>query len=168
MSSSRAKGLSGNLVGKSWYWRRTLLFFCFLQSPRLETLRFNQYLTFMGLCIANVFSSATNKMQCYTIYLFLWNARHVSGGSSIIRSSNCKHSIGNFVRPLLLPSNVVAGSTKILTKYLMLYIQFELPMMDEGTSWNMYSISQRQKKLCNVTSCWLYLKIINQYWHVII
>jgi len=28
-------------------------------------------LTFMGQCIANVFSNATNKMQRYTIYLFL-------------------------------------------------------------------------------------------------
>ena len=30
----------------------------------------------------SLFSGATNKMQRYTIYLFLWNALHVSGGSS--------------------------------------------------------------------------------------
>ena len=29
-----------------------------------------------------IFSSATNKIQRYAIYLFLWNALHVSGGSS--------------------------------------------------------------------------------------
>jgi hypothetical protein len=39
-------------------------------------------LTFMDPCIVNVFSSITNKMQRYTRYLFLWNALHVSGGSS--------------------------------------------------------------------------------------
>ena len=39
-------------------------------------------LTFMGPCIANVFSSLTNKMQRYTIYLFLLSALYVSGGSS--------------------------------------------------------------------------------------
>ena len=32
--------------------------------------------------ISNLFSSITNEMQRYTIYLFLWNALHVSGGSS--------------------------------------------------------------------------------------
>ena len=39
-------------------------------------------LTFIGPCIANVFSSIINKMQSYPIYLFLWNALHFSGGSS--------------------------------------------------------------------------------------
>jgi hypothetical protein len=36
----------------------------------------------MDPCIVNVFSSATNKTQRYTLYLLLWNAVHVSGGSS--------------------------------------------------------------------------------------
>jgi hypothetical protein len=40
------------------------------------------FLTFKGpCCIANVFSSITNKMQRYTIRLFLQNVLHVSGGS---------------------------------------------------------------------------------------
>jgi hypothetical protein len=39
-------------------------------------------LTFMEPCIVNVFSSITNKMQRYTMYLLLWNALHVSGESS--------------------------------------------------------------------------------------
>jgi hypothetical protein len=37
---------------------------------------------FKGPSIVNVFSSITNKMQRYTIHLFLQNALHVSGGSS--------------------------------------------------------------------------------------
>jgi hypothetical protein len=36
----------------------------------------------MDLCVVNVFSSITNKMQRYTMYLFLRNSVHVSGGSS--------------------------------------------------------------------------------------
>ena len=42
----------------------------------------NIILTFMGPCIANLFSSITNKMQRYTIYLCMRNTLHVSGGSS--------------------------------------------------------------------------------------
>jgi hypothetical protein len=45
-------------------------------------LEMRAHLTFMGPCIANVFPGITNKIQCYTIYLFLWNALHVSSGSS--------------------------------------------------------------------------------------
>ena len=37
---------------------------------------------------------------------------------------NCVYSIGYFVKPLLLHATVVAGSSKGLTKYPMLYIQF--------------------------------------------
>jgi hypothetical protein len=37
---------------------------------------------FKGLCIVNVFSSITNKMQRYTIHLLMQDALHVSGSSS--------------------------------------------------------------------------------------
>jgi hypothetical protein len=40
------------------------------------------FLTFKDSCIANVFSRITNKMQLYTIRLFMQNAVHISGGSS--------------------------------------------------------------------------------------
>ena len=77
-------------------------------------------------CIANVFSSITNEMQRYAIYLFLRNALHVSGGSSAHHQElkNCIYSIGYFVNPLVLTATTVAGSSKDLTKYLMLYVQF--------------------------------------------
>ena len=39
-------------------------------------------LTFMRLCIVNVFSSTTNKMQCYTIFFTVVSALHVSSGFS--------------------------------------------------------------------------------------
>jgi hypothetical protein len=39
-------------------------------------------LTFMCPWIADIFPSITNKLQRYTIYLFLWNALNISGGTS--------------------------------------------------------------------------------------
>ena len=64
------------------------------------------------------------KLQ--TLFIFLWNALHVWGGSSAHHQElkDCMYSIGYFVKPLLLPATVVAGSRKGLTKYPMLYMQF--------------------------------------------
>ena len=42
-------------------------------------------------------------------------------------AQNCIYSIGYFVKPLLLPATVMAGSSKGLTKYPMLYIQVWAP-----------------------------------------
>jgi len=42
-----------------------------LSSCKSHLRRMCIYLTFMGPCITNVFSSITKKMQRYTIYLFL-------------------------------------------------------------------------------------------------
>ena len=39
-------------------------------------------LTFMGPCIVSIFQYISNKMQCYTVYLYLETALHVSGGTS--------------------------------------------------------------------------------------
>ena len=38
-------------------------------------------LTFMGTCIVNIFRYISNKMQLYTVYLYLETALHVSGGT---------------------------------------------------------------------------------------
>jgi hypothetical protein len=40
------------------------------------------YVTFMGPCIVSIFQYISNKMQRYTVYLYLETARHVSGGTS--------------------------------------------------------------------------------------
>jgi len=68
--------------------------------------------------IMHVFSSITKKMQRYTIYLFLWNALHVSGGSSAHHQAlkNCIYSIGYFVKSLLLPATVVEEMENISQK----------------------------------------------------
>jgi hypothetical protein len=41
-------------------------------------------LTFMGPCIVNIFQymCVSNKMQRYTVYIYLETALHVSGGTS--------------------------------------------------------------------------------------
>jgi len=39
-------------------------------------------LTFMGPCIVSIFQYIFNKMQRYTVYLYLETALHVSGGAS--------------------------------------------------------------------------------------
>jgi hypothetical protein len=36
----------------------------------------------MGPCILSIFQYISNKMQCYTVYLYLETALHVSGGTS--------------------------------------------------------------------------------------
>ena len=98
-------------------------------------------LTFMGPRIAKVFSSITNNMQHYTIYLFLWNALHVSGGSSAHHQE---------------PKTVYTASG---TKYPMLYIQFWDPGDGRRKCLKYVEHFTEINKLCNVASCWLYLKI---------
>jgi len=39
-------------------------------------------LTFMVPCIVSIFQNISNKMQRYTVYLYLETALHVSGGNS--------------------------------------------------------------------------------------
>ena len=98
----------------------------------------------MGPCIAKVFSSATNKIQRYTIYLFLWNSLHVSGGSSAHHQE--------------LKTVYTASGT--LSKCPMLYIQFWAP--DDGRRNRLKHVENFTEinKLCNVASGWLQLKIV--------
>jgi hypothetical protein len=64
----------------------------------------------MGTCIVSIFQYISNKMQRYTVYLYLETALHVSGGT-------CTHHQGRiqlylehlvFATPLLLPAAIVA------------------------------------------------------------
>ena len=125
--------------------------------------------TFVGPCIANVFSSITNKMQRYTIYLFLWNALYVSGGSSTHQQEpkNCIYSIGYFVKPLLLPATVVVPSIprqwQVTEKFLQstrcCIYSFWAPVDGRRNSLKHVERFTVINNLCNVASCWLYLKI---------
>jgi hypothetical protein len=62
-------------------------------------------LTFMGLCIVSI----SNKIQCYTVYLYLETALHVSGGTSSRHQERIQLYLQHlvFVTPLLLSAAIV-------------------------------------------------------------
>ena len=66
-------------------------------------------LTFMGPCIVSIFQYISNKMQRYTIYLYLETALHVSGGNSTHHQERIQLYLQHlvFVTPLLLSAAIV-------------------------------------------------------------
>ena len=69
----------------------------------------NLNLTFMGLCFVNIFQYISNKMQLYTVYLYLETALHVSGGTSTHRQERIQLYLQHLVlvTPLLLSAAIV-------------------------------------------------------------
>jgi hypothetical protein len=61
-------------------------------------------LTFKGLCIVSIFQYVSNKMQRYTVYLYLETALHVLGGTSTNHQERIQLYLHHlvFVTPLLL------------------------------------------------------------------
>jgi hypothetical protein len=74
-------------------------------------------LTFMGTCIISIFQYISNKMQRYTVYLYLETALYVSGGTSTHHQERKQLYLQYlvFVRPLLLPAAIAAGSSNGVT-----------------------------------------------------
>jgi hypothetical protein len=73
-------------------------------SPLMSPLYFSpaknillQYLTFMGPCIANIFQYISNKIQLYTLYLYLESALHVSGVTSTQHQERMQLYLQNLV-----------------------------------------------------------------------
>jgi hypothetical protein len=66
-------------------------------------------LTFMDTCIISIFQYISNKMQRYTVYLYLETALHVSGGTSTHHQKRIQLHLQRlvFVTPLLLSSDIV-------------------------------------------------------------
>ena len=66
-------------------------------------------LTFMGPCILSIFQYTSNKMQRYTIHLYLETALHVSGGTSTQHQERIRLYLQHlvFVTPLLLSAAIV-------------------------------------------------------------
>jgi hypothetical protein len=52
-------------------------------------------LTFMSLCIVSIFQYISNKMQRYTVCLYLETALHVSGGTSTHHQERIQLSIAS-------------------------------------------------------------------------
>jgi len=65
-------------------------------------------LKFMGSCILSTFHYISNKMQPYTVYLYLETALRVSGGTSTHRQEFIQLYLQHlvFVTPLLLPAAI--------------------------------------------------------------
>jgi hypothetical protein len=63
----------------------------------------------MGPCIVSIFQYISNKMQHYTVYLYLETAVHVSGGTSSHHQESIQLYLQHvvFVTPLLLPAAIV-------------------------------------------------------------
>jgi hypothetical protein len=63
----------------------------------------------MGPCIVNIFRYISNKMQRYTVYLYLETALHVSGGTCTHHQERIQLYLEHlvFVTPLLLPAAIV-------------------------------------------------------------
>jgi hypothetical protein len=63
----------------------------------------------MGPCIVSIFQYISNKMQHYTVYLYLKTALHISGGTSSHHQEHIhlylQHLV--FVTPLLLSAAIV-------------------------------------------------------------
>ena len=66
-------------------------------------------LTFMGPCIVSIFQYISNKMQRYTVYLYLETTLHVLGGTSTHHQERIQLYLQHlvFVTPLLLSAAIV-------------------------------------------------------------
>jgi len=66
-------------------------------------------LTFMGPCIVSIFQYIPNKMQRYTVYLYMETAVHVSGGTYTHHQERIQLYLQHlvFVTPLLLSTAIV-------------------------------------------------------------
>jgi hypothetical protein len=65
-------------------------------------------LMFMGPCIVSIFQYISNKMQRYTVYLYLETALHVSGSTSPHHQERIQLYLQHlvFVTPFLLPAAI--------------------------------------------------------------
>jgi hypothetical protein len=66
-------------------------------------------LTFMSPCILSIFQYISNKMQRYTVYLYLETALHFSGGTSTHHQERIQLYLQHLVSvtPLLLSAAIV-------------------------------------------------------------
>jgi hypothetical protein len=81
-------------------------------NPICHLLILLEDLTFMGLCIlsiVSIFQYISNKLQRYTVYLYLETALHVLGGTSTHHQERIQLYLQHlvFVTPLLLSAAIV-------------------------------------------------------------
>ena len=68
----------------------------------------------MGTCIVSIFQYIFNKMQRYTVYLYLETALHVSGGTSTHHQERIQLYLQHlaFVTPLIVSFRIFAKAPK--------------------------------------------------------
>ena len=78
-------------------------------NPICHLLILLEDLRFMGTCIVSIFQYISNKMQSYTVYLYLETALHISGGTSTHHQERIQLFLQHlvFVTPLLLSAAIV-------------------------------------------------------------
>jgi hypothetical protein len=80
-------------------------------NPICHLLILLENVTFMGPCIVSIFhyTCITNKMQRYTVYLYLETTLHVSGGTSTHHQERIQLHLQHlvFVTPFLLSAAIV-------------------------------------------------------------
>jgi hypothetical protein len=71
---------------------------------------------FMGTCVVSIFQYISNKMQRYTVYLYLETALHISGGNSTHQQERIQLYLQHlvFVTPLLLSAAIVEEFEQVL------------------------------------------------------
>ena len=98
--------------------------------------------TFMGSCIVGIFHYISNKIQRYTVYLYLETALHVSG-----RTSTPHHErIQLYLQHLVFAVDAV--DTFVCAP-------------DDGWKYHPKHVEPFPdiNKLCNVASCWIYIGV---------
>jgi len=125
----------------------------------------------MGTCIVSIFQYIFNKMQRYTVYLYLETALHVSGGTFTHHQERIQLYLQHlvFVTPLLLPAAIVeelepvwvcCGWRQIAVTVSQIpdAVDTVVCAPDDGWKYHPKHVDQFPdiNKLCNVASCWIY------------
>jgi hypothetical protein len=116
-------------------------------------------LTFMGPCIANIFQYISNKMQRYTVYLYLETDLHVSGFTSTHYQEGIQLYLQHlvFVTPLLLPVASWGSWNSVTNTKCCRYSCMRSWWWVEVTPESCRALSRY--KPCKVASCWIYIGI---------
>jgi hypothetical protein len=85
-------------------------------NPICHLLVLSGDLTFMGPCIVSIFQCISNKMQRYSVNLYLETALHVSGVTSTLHQERIQLYLQHlvFVTPLLLSAAIVEELEPVL------------------------------------------------------
>ena len=106
-----------------------------------------------------VFQYISNKMQLYTVYLYLQTALHVSGVTSTHHQERIQLYLQHlvFLTPLLLPAAIAAGNSNCVTNTRCCrYSCFRSWWWVEVTPETCRAVF-RYNRLCKAASCWIYI-----------